>query len=40
MTKYRVKPVALGTTEVDKSAFTYMCFPGVTLKLDVAYFII
>ena len=40
MAKYKVKPVALGTTEVDKSAFTYMCFPGVTLKLDVAYFII
>ena len=40
MAEYKIKPVALMTAEADKSAFTYMCFPGVALKNDVAYFII
>jgi glyoxylase-like metal-dependent hydrolase (beta-lactamase superfamily II) len=40
MSEYKVKPVALLTTEADKSGFTYMAFPGVPMKLDVAYFII
>lgn len=40
MAKYRIKPVSLMTSEADKSGFTYMCFPGVPMKLDVAYFII
>ena len=29
MAKYKVKPVALMTSEADKSGFTYMYFPGV-----------
>ena len=40
MNEYRIKPVTLLTTEADKSGFTYMAFPGVPMKLDVAYFII
>lgn len=40
MAQYKVKPVVLLTTGADKSGFTYMVFPGVPLKLDVAYFII
>jgi glyoxylase-like metal-dependent hydrolase (beta-lactamase superfamily II) len=40
VTQYKVKPIVLGTIEGDKSGFTYMNFPGVLIKLDVAYFMI
>jgi len=37
---YAVKAIGLGQVAADQSGFTYMAFPGVPLKLDVAYFII
>lgn len=37
---YKVTPVVLGTIEADKSGFTYMCFPGEKILLEVTYFII
>ncbi len=37
---YKVKPIILGTIEADKSGFTYMCFPGEKIVLEVAYFLI
>lgn len=40
MRRYKVKPIVLLTSVADKSSFTYMAFAGVTMKLDVAYFII
>jgi glyoxylase-like metal-dependent hydrolase (beta-lactamase superfamily II) len=40
MAKYQIKPITLMTGEADKSAFTYMCFPGVKLINDIAYFMI
>jgi len=38
--EYTVKPICLGYSEADQSGFTYMCFPGEKLALDLAYFII
>ncbi|MCX5907535.1 MAG: N-acyl homoserine lactonase family protein [Deltaproteobacteria bacterium] len=37
---YTVKPLFLGTIEADKSAFTYMAFPGVPIKLEILAFLI
>jgi glyoxylase-like metal-dependent hydrolase (beta-lactamase superfamily II) len=37
---YTVKPIVLGTIEADKSGFTYMCFPGEKIVLEVTYFLI
>ena len=36
----KVKPIVLGTIEADKSGFTYMCFPGEKILLEVTYFLI
>ena len=38
--EYKVKPIVLGTIEADKSGFTYMCFPGEKIVLEVVYFLI
>lgn len=38
--EYTVKPLVLGTIAGDKSAFTYMCFPGEPVKLEVTAFLI
>ena len=38
--QYKVKPIVLGTIEWDESGFTYMNFLGVSIKLEVAYFMI
>lgn len=40
MAQYKVKPVTLLTSTADKSGFTYMAFAGVSMKVDVAIFII
>jgi N-acyl homoserine lactone hydrolase len=37
---YRVKPIRLGYSEADLSGFTYMTFPGVSVSLDIAFFLI
>lgn len=37
---YKVKPIVLGTIEADKSGFTYMCFPGEKIVLEVTCFLI
>ncbi|UCB49087.1 MAG: N-acyl homoserine lactonase family protein [Deltaproteobacteria bacterium] len=36
----RITPIVLGTIEADKSGFTYMCFPGEKIVLEVTYFLI
>jgi len=38
--EYRITPIVLGTIEADKSGFTYMCFPGEKIVLEVTYFLI
>lgn len=37
---YTIKPMVLGTIAGDKSSFTYMCFAGQPIKLEVMSFLI